>query len=458
MSKQILIIGGGISGLSLLHYLKIKYYFVPDVKILLLEENDILGGTIQSVRQGDCLFESGPNGFLNAKPRTLHLINELGLDQELISASEQANLRFVSIKNKLIPVPMKPQAFLKSNILGPFSKMRLFFEPFIPKGKDPNETIAAFGQRRFGRKATERLLDSVVTGIFAGDIKKLILREAFPKIYEMEQTSGSILKAMVKNKKLSRKSGHNANKEKLMSFRNGMSTITTALASKHRDHIRSGEHVLSVSVRDKRYFIHSHREEYQADQVFLCTPAYASARLMEALDQNLFEQLNTIVYAPVAVVGLAFNRQNLNKFPEGFGYLIPSSQKNPVLGVLFENNIFPGRCGENKVLFRVMLGGSHFPNILEKSKEELINTAIREIHKHFPISAKPDDIFYTSWPKAIPQYDQTYVTAKAKIQSQLDKFKDLHLVANYLNGISFNDCIENAYAAAQTSRILADKS
>jgi len=86
MSKNIIIIGGGISGLALLHYLKQKYIDREDVHIQLLEKNERLGGTIGSTKKNGCLFETGPNGFLDSRKRTLELAKELNLENCLVRA------------------------------------------------------------------------------------------------------------------------------------------------------------------------------------------------------------------------------------------------------------------------------------------------------------------------------------------------------------------------------------
>ena len=66
--------------MALLHYLKQKYSHHDHVDICLLEKNAHLGGTIRSIIKNGCLFETGPNGFLDSKKRTLDLIGDLQLE------------------------------------------------------------------------------------------------------------------------------------------------------------------------------------------------------------------------------------------------------------------------------------------------------------------------------------------------------------------------------------------
>ena len=41
-------------------------------------------------------------------------------------------------------------------------------------GDEQDESVAEFGRRRLGRRITEELIDPVMSGIFAGDIEKLL--------------------------------------------------------------------------------------------------------------------------------------------------------------------------------------------------------------------------------------------------------------------------------------------
>ena len=110
-------------------------------------------------------------------------------------------------------------------------------------------------------------------------------------------------------------------------------------------------------------------------------------------------------------------------------------------------------------MFRVMIGGSRHPDILSKDKNELVQLAVQEIEtlsgKKAPVSenGSPQELFYMPLAKAIPQYDLVYCEVKKTIEDELKNIPNLHLVANYLNGVSLNDCIENAYQGAQKSYV-----
>ncbi len=450
-SKNIIIVGGGISGLTLLHYLYQKYSGHPEISIKLLEKNTHLGGTVRTISQHDCLFETGPHGFManpSESSQTLSLIKELGLEHSLVEASKESNLRYIRKGHKLYSVPLNSKDFQVTDLIGPFDKLRAFSESFVTTKSDPYENVYAFVERRFGKAVAENLADPLISGIYAGEAHELILKEAFPQVYELEQKYGSILKGLnqLKKKNISLRGP-------LTSLKEGMAQLITALGKRYQNKIQLCSNVTKISLKDRQFLLTSEENHWTADQLYLCTPANVAASLLRELDPSLTENLNHINYAPISVVGLVYPRKNFSHPPEGFGYLVPSSEKSYVLGVLFESNIFPNRSPEDTMLLRVMIGGTRNSSIRTYSEESLVEIAQREIESYFlgPKTEKPRHIFFTHFPHGIPQYDFTYANLKPAIQEQLKKFPNLHLVANYWGGVSFNDCIKNAHHAAQTS-------
>ncbi len=449
--NHIAIIGGGISGLTTLHYLKKKFKDQKQIDIKLFEQNGHVGGTIRTERRNGYSFEIGPNGFLDSKQRTLDLVDDLGLTKDLQKTSDTSKLRFISIKDQLIPFPTDPRSFLTSPLLNAFQKLRVCAEPLIGPSGDEQESIYEFGVRRFGKRFTELFFDAFVKGIYGGDIHKLNLKASFPRIYELEQKYGSLFMAMMKTKRS--KTGSQLSKNKLTSFRLGMSQIINCLENQHRTNILLNQEIRSISHNDDQYVIYSGDHQYTADQLFICTPAYSASRLLHGLNPQLAESLAQIQYVPIAVVGLGYSVSDFQEIPPGFGYLVPSCQKRKALGVLFEHNIFPDRAPGGSILFRVMLGGSEHRGIVKLDQEEICRYAEDEVNKCFKINQKPKETFFFKWPNAIPQYGINYLSVIQSVEAELSKRSGLHLVANYIGGIAFNDCIERAFQAAQKSTL-----
>jgi len=315
-------------------------------------------------------------------------------------------------------------------------------EPFVPKGRREEEAVYDFAKRRFGVQAARYFFDPMVSGIYGGDSEFISVEAAFPKLFELEQEHGSVIRGMMASR------GRGKFKADLKSFRRGMGQLIEALTLSAKDDIHLNEPVVDIHRADKYYMVVTDRDKYPADHVFICSPAYAAGDLFEKLDADLSTALKSIDYAPIAVTGLVFEKSSLERPPEGFGYLIPSSEGSAVLGVLAESNLYEGRAADSKVLFRVMAGGSRNPECVGRSQDEIMAMVLKEIDARYGVITSPESTFFAAHPRAIPQYETAYLTLKKRIQKNAARFPGLHLRANYLDGVSVNDCIRNAKLAA----------
>lgn len=402
--KHITIIGGGISGLAVLHYLKQR--FGDAVQITLHEREASTGGTIRSFKKDHCLFEWGPNGFLDNQPATLQLIEDLGLSDQLIEAQATARRRYIQINGDLLAVPSNPLDFIKTPLL-PFKDKWSLITGIFNKNISTDRSIYDYVCQRFSPKIAESLVDPFISGIYAGDIRHLHMSSAFPKF---------------KRKGFQR--------PRMRSFKGGMGQIIEALDKRYKDHIKTESEISSARIND--------------DILIIATPAYAAAKIVEYLNPVLGLILDQAHYAPIAVAGLLFKNDSFKKIPDGFGYLIPSNQNKDILGLLIESNVYVNRAGGDQIMMRVLLGGAHHPAIINDSQEAILAKAIKEIDSVYGLVSRPIETFVKQWPKAIPQYEINYPAWRQSIAEQCSKTPGLYLCANYLDGISFNDCINNA--------------
>jgi protoporphyrinogen/coproporphyrinogen III oxidase len=404
--KRIAIIGGGISGLAVMHYLKKR--FGTNAPITLFEQESCVGGTIRSFKKGSFLFEWGPDGFLDNQPATLQLAAELGLNNSLIEAQPQARKRFIQIDGNLYAVPMDLLSFINTPLLTSHDKWSLIkglFKQHLPK----NISIYEYVCRRFSPNIAESIVDPFMSGIYAGDIHRLHL-SAFPKL-----------------------KGGGFKRPRMRSFVQGMSQIIQALGERHQRNIKTDFRLTTLP---------------DADITVIATPAYAAADIVKNANPSLADLLNRIVYAPAAVVGLGFKRDSFKRKPEGFGYLVPSKESKDILGVLIESNVYTNRASQDEVMLRVILGGMHHPQIIGDTQERLLAKAIKEIDSTWGLTANPIERVVKIWPRAIPQYEMDYPLNRKSIAAACLKTPGIYLCANYLDGISFNDCIRNARSLA----------
>ena len=218
MTFDVIVIGGGITGLVAAYRLTRR-----GQKVLLIEKNPRLGGNISTLREAGYIFEEGPQTILANNPAVWELIEELKAPVEKASPSSQK--RYIYKGGKLIPIPLKPQEFLTTPLVGIKSKLLLFGELFKKPLEVEDTSVADFVREHFGEEFLTYFVQPFVSGIYAGDAERLSLRYAFPKLWEIQRRYGSLLRAFIKEKRV-------APKGELISFKGGLKTLIDLLAEK----------------------------------------------------------------------------------------------------------------------------------------------------------------------------------------------------------------------------------
>ncbi len=450
---KIVIIGAGISGLSLAYFLLEKNHSL-DLEIIEAEKK--AGGKIWTDKTEGFICEGGVNGFLDNRAMTLELSNKLGLSP--LRSNDNARKRFIFSDGKLKMLPESPLSFFKSDLLSLYGRLRIILELFIPKGANKDETLADFARRRLGKEAFEKLIDPMASGIFAGDPEKMSLKSCFPKVYNLEQKYGGLIKGMMKMQKEAKKTGKKVGAGPggiLTSFYGGMETLINSLTDFLGSRLKAGVPAMSIDRNNDIYTIRlSDGSKIEANIVISAIPAFALAEITRGLDRNLSDLLNNIYYPSISVVCLGFKREKVKHSLDGFGFLIPYREGRKILGTLWDSSIFPNRAPEGYVLLRTMLGGARMSELAEQDEEKQVNIVMNELSKIMNIKAEPDLIKVFIHKRGIPQYFVNHDLKLERINSVLKNYRGFYITGNAFRGIGVNDCIENSSKLAE--RILED--
>ncbi len=458
MSKKIVVVGGGVAGLSAAHRVKeLAEQRGVDVDLVLFEAGPRAGGVISTVKTDGYLVEMGPDMFITNKPWALDLTKRLGLESELISTNDENRRAFVLLNGELVAVPegflmlapSKIKPFLSTPLFSWATKLRMLCDLFIPSSVKRDESLASFVRRRLGREALERGAEPLISGVYTADAEKLSLRATMPQFVEMEEQFGSLILAMLnKNSKSSEDSG--ARYSMFMSFRDGMQTLIDSLVeSLPKDTLHLKTPVDKIYRHKTGWKLKTGRKLTIADGVIITAPSHATSEMLTEVDANLSSSIASIPHASSAVAVLGYRATDIGDKLDGFGFVVPRIEGRDIIACSYSSVKFDGRTPEGTQLLRVFMGGATNEQILDKSDYELIDIATREIEPILKIKAKPQLKLLARYPNAMPQYHVGHIDKVNAIMSLLDGHKGLAVGGLAYRGVGIPDSVHSGEIAAE---------
>ncbi|SMO54409.1 protoporphyrinogen oxidase [Fodinibius sediminis] len=440
------VIGAGISGLTTAYILQKK-----GITATVYEKSGNVGGAIRTSQKDGWLVEEGPNTLMVKSQEVWELLEELGLEDDIIEANSQAKRRFILKEGRPVALPSSPGRFLTTPLLSAGAKLRLLKEPFVAPAKGDDESIASFIQRRLGKQPLDYGVNPFVSGVYAGDPRKLSMKHTFSTLWKLEQQYGSLLKGAFQKER----TGKSVRKA-LISFTNGNQVLPKTLAQTLTEPVQTSCEIRSARQHRGRWQISGRRagQPFQTDHelLVLALPVHA---LPSIFASDHFNQLSDIPYVPLSVLALGFSKQQVEHPLNGFGMLIPKVEKRRALGMLFSSTLFPDRAPRGHHLITCFIGGARQPGLAHKSREELLELLLPELNELLGIREDPVFIHHTFWKRAIPQYEVGFDRHLATMDTIENTHPGLLLNGNYRHGVSVPDCISSGFATAdRAARLL----
>ncbi len=449
--RRAVVVGAGLSGLACAFHLR-----RAGVPVTLLDASEEPGGNLRTrivdTPAGRFVLDLGPNSFGDGAADLMDLIRACGAETQLVAASETAGAtRFLYRDGRVQPVPASPPAFLRSPILPLAARLRLCLEPFVRRSRAdaPEETLAAFCDRRLGPVARRKLLTPVVGGIYAGDPERLGAESAFPAMVALEREHGSLIRAAMR--------GHGPPKRgRLQTFEDGLATLPRALAAALGEAWRPGVAARALERRgDAWRVVTSGGAPLDASHVVVATPANAAAGLVAAHLPDAARELAAIAYAPMAVVHVGVRSDDAGALPDAFGFLVPREEGLRILGAIFSSRLFARRAPEGHELVTVFTGGALDPEAPSQPDGALVEGVLRDLRTALGGAWRPVLAEVTRWPRAIPQYEVGHAARVARVEAAFAGAPGLLPLGNWRGGIAMPNCArEGAAAAAKVAAAL----
>jgi protoporphyrinogen/coproporphyrinogen III oxidase len=436
--KSVAIIGAGITGLTAAFYLKRK-----GVPVTVYEAGGRAGGVIQSSRQNGFLAESGPNTILETSPKISELIRDLNLEARRIYPNPSAKNRYVVREKKPVAMPSSQAEFLTTKLFSARAKFALAREPFVPPRRDGvEESVAEFVLRRLNQEFLDRAIDPLVAGIYAGDPYKLSVKHAFPKLLEVEQKHGSLLKGQFFGGG-EQKSGEVSRRDaKIFSFDDGLQVLTDALAARLGDSLKLKTPIIKLLQTKEGWRVSTLDDETEYSAVIYCGTAFKLTELkIESQTSIDFSAFSEIRHSPVASVVLDFRREDVAHSLDGFGMLIPKIEGFKILGTIFSSSLFPNRAPENFVALTSYIGGERQPELTSLPPEKLVELVCEDLRMLLGVKGNPVFQHVALYTKAIPQYNVGYGRFKDLMSEIENKAAGLFFAGSFRDGVSLGDSI-----------------
>lgn len=451
--KKVVVIGGGITGLSTMYYLQ---QLKLDMKLTLIEANSTLGGKIRSIQNGEFIMETGADSIVARKEGVAALLDELDIQDEIVHNSTGKS--YIYHRNELKPIP-------DDTVFGiPMSKEALFSSELISEeGKNEalkdfttenttftkDSSIGLFLESFLGKEIVENQIAPVLSGVYSGKLDELTLATTLPYLLEYKNQYGSIIRGLAENKARFQSSDN----KKFVSFKNGLSTLIDRMESELTDvEILKGVQASAVIRNQENYLIEfSNHEKIEADYVVLSTPHSVSQALLKNEELNpIFDEL---ISSSLISVYLGFDIPDEKLPADGTGFIVPDNSNLTCNACTWTSRKWEHTSKNHHLLLRLFYKNTNpevFEHISSLSEEDLVQVALQDVEKSLGITGKPISVEVTKWLDKMPKYHLNHRKTIEALNNTLSaQYPNVILAGCSYYGVGIADCIMNGKNTAK---------
>lgn len=463
--RRVAVIGGGIAGLAAAHRL---VELDPQCQVTLIEAAPRLGGVVSTVHEAGFQIEQSADNFITTVPWGVNLCRRLGLTDQLVQTNPAYRRTFVVRRGRLHRLPdgflmMAPTQLwplAMTPILSPLGKLRAAMEYFIPpRTGDDDESMAGFVRRRLGCEVFDRLVEPLVSAVYAADLEKLSVLATLSRFREMEQEHGSLIRAMRHQMKNRPRAGgeSGARYSMFVTLENGLSSLVDAIAARlPAGAVRLGTRATRIERCDDEWRVWTEtNDELRTashspfDALVLATPSPVTASLLLPLDATLAAELASIGHSGTAIVSLGYATDQIGHPMDGMGAVVPAIENSPILACSFSSRKYPHRAPDGQELLRVFVGGARHPELAEMDNSQLKPLVLDELRQLLQIRGEPGYCNVAHWPGTMPQYHVGHKELVARIEARVATLPGVALAGNAYHGVGLPDCIHGGELAAE---------
>ncbi|WP_292672124.1 protoporphyrinogen oxidase [Nocardioides sp.] len=450
--RTVVVVGGGIAGLSAARFLAEQ-----GDDVVVLEGSPETGGKLRRAEVGGVLVDVGAEAMLNRRPEGVDLAQALGLaiEHPAVASSRiwtRGALR--PLPRSLMGVPLDEVQLRASGVLSEDGLERALAEVGLPPSEMASDvarevaddvSVGDLVDQRFGPEVTDRLVEPLLGGVYAGHAREISARAAVPQLVTLA-SQGSVLA----------QSAQVATTYDLPVFAGlpgGMGGLTDALAAPLD--VRRDATVRELARTASGFALTvgpaSAPELLEADAVVLATPAAPAARLLQGLAPVAAAELAGIESASMAVVTFAFRAADVTGLDDSSGFLVPPVDGRAIKASTFSfvkwDWVRRAGAAAGLVHLRTSLGRHREEAVLQRSDEELVALSLAELAEAVGLTARPVDVHVQRWGGGLPQYAVGHLDRVARIRAAVAEVAGLAVCGAAYDGVGIPAVIASSRRA-----------
>ena len=451
---QVVIVGGGVSGLATAHY--IHGQLGAGVQLTLVEAGKQLGGKVANQQFRGHLVDTGPDALLVRVPAMASLLEDLGLSEEIVAPASlgahvwsRGRLRRLPT-GTLFGVPDRLIPLVRSGLMSPAGLVRAALDLVLPRRRSsaPDPSIAELVTPRLGSQLFDRLVEPLLGGVHAGRATELSAHSTVPDIERLARNNRSLYLGL---RKMRRHAPPATGAPVLVTLNGGLGRLVEELVSRLAgDDLRLNAAVRTIARAGAGYRVDlAGGESIAADAVVLATPAYATAGLLADLAPEAATVLAEIPYVDVATIWLSYPRSAMGRDLDGTGFLVPPQEGKLTVGCTWSSAKWPHLADDELVLIRAMVGRRGDRRWLDMDDDTLVQRVHEELVEAMGLTAGPDHHSIQRWPLAMPQYLVGHQARLDALDAATRHLPGLYLTGAAFRGVGIASCVADAERTAQ---------
>jgi oxygen-dependent protoporphyrinogen oxidase len=448
------VVGGGITGLAAAWFLRQS----PNPpRVTVLEAGTEVGGKLKAGSLGGYAVDAGAESMLARRPEARDLATAVGLGSALVQPATTAAR--VMVDGRLLPfpsgtilgIPADLRALAASGVLTRRGMARVRAERVLPVTAEHGDaSVGRYVTARLGREVTERLVEPLLGGVYAGSAATLSLEATMPAIAAARVRGERLTSAAARVRASAGASADGTSP--FVGLVGGLFTLPARLATTDGIEVRTRTTARELSRQsDGRWQVMvgpvPAPERIEADAVLIAVPAPAAARLLREPVPAAAALVELVDYASVGLIALGYRRADIPAGAlQGSGHLVPPAQGRAVKAATYSSQKWrwvDEAIGDLAVV-RMSVGRAGETAELQRDDADLLRLAAEDAADVLGLTARPVAGSVFRWGGSLPQYTPGHPTRAARVHELLAAVPGLAMAGAALDGVGIPACIASA--------------